>query len=341
MSANVSTATKNLSKTAAFVMPVFLDNGVQSVKWLNEAVDSVKAQTDPDWKLVMVNDQSPSPNTAAELKRLQDSDGRIHVITSKANNGAGMARNMGVQWAYDNGFPYILFLDYDDVAHPKRVETIKRIMASDPSVGVVYSTIIVIDENSREVPEDKLSGSIQEILECNRTKPPQGETAWIDIGTVTGYANQTSSTTVRTDVAFKHPFPDERAIEDAHAWFRYGAEGKKFVYTADIPALYRIPQSVSDSAMRDRMGGVDIYYAKQCDIERDGFERAIDIAIAKGNIEAKDRKRLMTGYHVRMAESMRRVNQPNLLQREIERARKISPRHAREWINFHGYDWAT
>ncbi|HEX9153666.1 MAG TPA: glycosyltransferase, partial [Candidatus Saccharimonadales bacterium] len=227
-------------ETGVFVMPVFLDKGEQSVTWLNGAINSILAQTSPDWRLVIVEDASPLPSIESVLKDVASRDNRIHIIRSKTNQGPGTARNIGISWAYENNFPIVLFLDYDDIAHPDRLRVVQEIMANDPAIGVVYSTFQVIDENDRELSWDELSAPIQEILECNRSNPPQGETAWISIGTVTGYANLTSSTAARTEIARKHPFFACGVSEDAHAWLRYAAEGKKFVYEGSIPTLYRI-----------------------------------------------------------------------------------------------------
>ncbi|HEU4914300.1 MAG TPA: glycosyltransferase family 2 protein [Candidatus Saccharimonadales bacterium] len=336
----VSLMVNESTTIVTFVMPVFLDKGEQSIVWLDKTVDSVLAQTDPNWQLIMVNDCSPYPKTAAELERLSAKDSRIHAINLPANQGPGGTRNAGINWARDHGSEYIAFLDADDICHPRRAEVIRSIMDHDPSVGVVYSTFIVIDENDNKVAWGKLSGPIQEILECNQNNPPQGETAWIDIGTMTGYANLTSSTAVRVGIAIKHPFADVITGEDAHAWLRYAGEGKKFVYTPDIPTLYRIPQKAGHSAMRDRVGGIEVFYTGQCKVGRDGFETAFNVAVANGKVKPQEKERLLARYHVRTAETMRQADQLHLAKNEIKRAREISPQFAKEWIDFLGYDWA-
>lgn len=330
--------TKN--SPATFVMPVYLDAGERALRWLEETVRSVLAQTDPHWYLVMVNDQSPFPRTAALLERLSTQDERIKVVTLPTNRGAAVARNAGVAWAAENGSPIVLYLDADDIAHPKRLETVRRIMMDDPDASVVYSTFQVIDEHDAEVPFDKLSEPIQEILECNRLNPPQGDRAWIDIGTVTGYANLTSSTAVRTDLASRYPFPDVRAAEDTNAWILYGAAGR-FVYTPDVPTRYRIPQDAAASSMRERLGGEHEYFSQQCESVRESFGKAIDIAVARGTVDPAEKERLLAGYHVRTAHTMHAAGYEDLAKQELQRAEQASPDHTKKWVQFHNYDWAA
>lgn len=330
--------TKN--SPATFVMPVYLDGGERALRWLEEAVQSVLDQTDPRWYLVMVNDQSPFSGTAELLERLSSQDRRIKVVTLPANRGAAVVRNTGVAWAAKNDSPIVLYLDADDIAHPRRLETVRRIMIDDPDASVVYSTFQVIDEHDAEVPFDKLSEPIQEILECNRLNPPQGDTAWIDIGTVTGYANLTSSTAVRTELAGQYPFPDVRAAEDTNAWILYGAAGK-FVYTPDVPTRYRIPQDAAASSMRERLGGEHEYFSQQCESVRESFAKAINIAIVRGTVGPAEKGRLLAGYHVRTAHTMYAAGYTDLAKQELERAEQASPDHTKKWIQFHAYDWAA
>ncbi len=47
-------------KTAAFIMPVKLNGGEVDLRHFRESVDSIKAQTDKDWILIMVDDYSES-----------------------------------------------------------------------------------------------------------------------------------------------------------------------------------------------------------------------------------------------------------------------------------------
>lgn len=328
---------------ATFVMPHYLtDNDIQK-KYLDETLDTIFAQTDKNWQLVIVDDLSPCKEAVEYLDKVKaKAPEKIHLIKKQTNDGPGYCRNVGIKWAYENDSPIVLFLDADDLADPKRLEVARRIMSDDPLASVVYSTFQVIDENSKVVEWDKLSGSIQEIIEGHHGNPPQGFNAWIDIGTEKGYTNLTSITNVRTEVAYKYPFPPEKVSEDSHAWMRYSAGGGKFVYTGETPALYRIPQNTAGSASRSREGGRDAFYVTKCRVDFDGFSRAIEIAITNGKIKVEERDELLIKFHLKLGETMRRESQMELAHGQVKTASKINLDITKKWIDKMGFSaWAT
>jgi glycosyltransferase involved in cell wall biosynthesis len=322
---------------AAFVMPVFMKEGEDSIRWLNEAIESVIAQTDPNWKLVLVEDASPVKNIDAIVENVQKKDNRIHVIRSAKNQGAGQSRNRGIEWARDNNCDTILFLDQDDRAHPKRLATVREIMAKNKSADLVYSTFKIIEENSQPVAG---VGYIQSILDKLNDKPLEGPNVWIDIGVSTGYINLTSSTAVKTKLAFEYPFPDVSVSEDYHTWLRYSAGGANFVYTDKIPADYRIPQNVEGSSSRVREGGAEAFDTKKCRMDQDGFYEAIDISIRRGEIDPSEKDKLIARFHVKQSEFVYGMGHDKLVRQELEKAFKVSPKYAEDWIRHNGYTWA-
>ncbi len=85
--------------------------------YLPACLDSVLAQTFPDWEVICVNDGSPD-NCGAILAEYAQKDSRIKVITQE-NQGLSMARNNGLKQAVGE---YILFLDSDDFIHPQLLD---------------------------------------------------------------------------------------------------------------------------------------------------------------------------------------------------------------------------
>jgi len=329
---------------ATFIMPHYLvDNGVCK-KYLEETLETIFKQTDKNWQLVIIEDLSPSKEAIANLENIQamaPKGNKVIILKKTTNDGPGYCRNLGIEWAYNNNSPIVLFNDADDLSHPRRLELARKIMVEDPLASVVYSTFKVIDENSKEVPWDKLSGSIQEIIEGHHGNPPQGFNAWIEIGTEKGYTNLTSATVVRTDVAYKFPFPPEKVSEDSNAWMRYSAGGGKFVYCGDIPTLYRIPQNTAGSASRSREGGREAFYKTKCRVDTDGFVRAVEIAITNGKIQVEQRNELMVKFHLKLGETMRRENAMELAYNEVRSASKYSLEYTNKWIEKMGFQaWA-
>src|SRR5665213_1530574 len=89
--------------------------------FLNEAVDSVLAQTYTNWECIIVNDGS-TDNTESVALTCAEKDNRIKYIR-KENVGLSSARNKGLDEATGD---YIQFLDSDDMITSDKFETSLR-----------------------------------------------------------------------------------------------------------------------------------------------------------------------------------------------------------------------
>lgn len=78
-------------------------------QYLRDCLDSVLAQTCPDWEAICVNDGSTDKSLVI-LEEYAANDARIKVVT-QANAGTATARNTGMKEASSD---YIFFLDSDD-----------------------------------------------------------------------------------------------------------------------------------------------------------------------------------------------------------------------------------
>jgi glycosyltransferase involved in cell wall biosynthesis len=310
---------------AAFIMPHWADNGSLSRKHLDNAIEGIFNQTDGNNNLVIIDDFSPSGEVRQYLKKLGKTyPGKINVILENSNQGPGFCRNIGIQWALNQGSPFVLFNDADDISHPRRVEQVRQAFVEDPEVTVVYTTFAVIDENSRKFPEEKLSPSIVEILEGHRNGPPQGKNVWIDIGTKTGYINLTSATAAHTRLASRFPFPRERVSEDWHTWVRYSAAGGKFRYLPGIPTSYRIPMHSAGSATRSRIGGKNNFYRLMTKNSTDGFKQALAIALENKTLQSQQTPELMVRFYIKLAETMAREHMYQIAMEQVSLAAAIS-----------------
>ncbi|MFL6145119.1 MAG: glycosyltransferase family 2 protein [Labedaea sp.] len=297
---------------ATFVMPYYGD-GTASCRYLQESIDSIHAQTDQEWRLVIVDDGSPrNPERIRELPYRHHN--RVFLLQQAENRGQGFCRNIGVRWAAEHGSGFVLFQDADDLAHPRRLELSRKLLAKHPEVDFVYSTFSVVDEIGQPVPEEQLTPSIREILDSHRRSPVSGPNAWIRIGTDTGYTTLTSTVAVRTHLALEQPFPHVRSSEDSHTWLRMSAAGGSFAYLPAIPSRYRIPQDVAGSSDRSRIG--PDYYRKKAEVDTDGFVIAIAIALDRATIAPSDVPDLKAAFLRRLAHTMRREGQHGLA-REI------------------------
>lgn len=313
----------------AIILPHFSSPQNPGLENLRKTITSITNQSDNRWKLIIVDDASTLHEAIEYLQNLQAQFSEsISIIYNDCNSGPGYCRNLGIHWAHKNKYPISMFIDSDDICHIDRVKVTRRIFSENKMASVVYSTFRVIDEHDLVVPEEKLSPSIREILASHKNTPPQGKNAWIDIGTKMGYTNLTSATSVKTEIAFKYPFPPERVSEDAHTWFRYSAGGQDFVYTDEIPTLYRIPSDTAGSTSRTREGGKHSFYKKMSEVDESGFREAIDLAIKNKKITNSQIHDLLIGYYLKQCETMILENEIEIALDQFNSAARISEERA-------------
>jgi hypothetical protein len=285
-------------------MPHYSDNPMAE-RYLELALDGLEAQTDPRWRLVIVDDASPDADSRRRVQKLVAGMGRRAVLFQQpANCGQGLCRNVGVRWAAAQGAPFVLFNDADDVSHPRRLEVTRELFDEQPDTGFVYSTFAVVDEHDRPVPREALTSSVAEILDSHRT-PVEGPHGWIRIGTETGYTSLTSTVAVRTDLALRHPFP-ARGSEDAHTWLRISAM-TSMRFAPSIPSKYRIPQHVDGSADRTRMGAE--FYRRKAELDLEGFLLAASAAVEQGAVDPAELPPLRQRFVERLAATLRAERQ--------------------------------
>ena len=86
---------------------------------LKDCLDSVRGQSFRDMEIICVDDGS-TDNSPRILSEYAAADGRVRAIT-KANGGAGSARNRGIDEAKGE---YLAFIDADDFWKPELLETV-------------------------------------------------------------------------------------------------------------------------------------------------------------------------------------------------------------------------
>lgn len=289
-----------MSDTAAFVMPVKISGNERELRFLYEAIDSIKRQTDEDWILIIVDDFSDDENVSNALEQIKnDLKDKADVIRLAQNVGAGQARNVGVRRAAELGVPFILYNDSDDISHPRRLELCRKAFA-DETVNVVYMSFDIIDENGAVRSPEGVNMSVWEILDGHKQDIVEGEDAWRQIATRKKYTNQTSSTAVKTSIAVEAPFPKRSVSEDSHTWFRYGAYPGKFVFVPEIKNCYRICR---DQASRSRSANAD-FYEQMATVDRDGFEQAMKLAEHFGRLKPEEEDGIRRAFFVRLALSL-------------------------------------
>lgn len=103
--------------------------------YLQEAIDSVLAQTYANWEVILVDDKSTDESAAIYGKYAADS--RFKVYYNEVNRGCGYTKRRCAELATGE---LCGFLDPDDALLPEALETMVRAHAGHPECSLIYST---------------------------------------------------------------------------------------------------------------------------------------------------------------------------------------------------------
>src|SRR5678815_1955714 len=121
------------SKPLVSVVAIFLN----AEQFIQEAIESVFAQTYDNWELLLVDDGSSDASTAVARRYAEQYPERVCYLEhpGRQNRGASASRNLGIRHAEGE---YIALLDVDDVWLPHKLEQQVAIMESQPEAAMVY-----------------------------------------------------------------------------------------------------------------------------------------------------------------------------------------------------------
>jgi glycosyltransferase involved in cell wall biosynthesis len=123
-----------MTPKVSVVMAVYNAEG-----FLQEAVDSVLAQTFEDFEFIIINDGS-TDHSLAMLQRYTDP--RIRIVDQE-NHGLVASLNKGIEAAKGT---YIARMDADDRCEPDRFELQVRTLDRNPDVALIGGAIATMDE---------------------------------------------------------------------------------------------------------------------------------------------------------------------------------------------------
>jgi glycosyltransferase involved in cell wall biosynthesis len=126
---------------------------------IKRAIDSLLAQTYPDWELIIVDDGSRD-DTFTVIKDIVASDPRIRYHYSD-NQGQSAARNLGFSMTT---MRYVTFLDSDDEYLPDHLQKRFDILSYEPAIELLHGGVEVVGE-AMVVDKNDLSKQIS-LSEC-------------------------------------------------------------------------------------------------------------------------------------------------------------------------------
>ena len=124
------------------IMPVY--NAPE--RWLRRAIDSVLAQSYPDWQLCIADDASTDVHVRGVLEEYATRDPRITPVFRERNGHISEASNSALAAATGE---FVALLDHDDEIAPHALYLIAEEVNARPDVDLIYSDEDKIDESGR------------------------------------------------------------------------------------------------------------------------------------------------------------------------------------------------
>lgn len=106
------------------------------IEFLRACIDSVLAQSYPNWQLCVADDASPDSRVRECLSEYQSQDQRIQMVFRSENGHISVTTNSALELARGD---YIAFLDHDDTLAPHALQRVCQGIAKSPEAQLIYS----------------------------------------------------------------------------------------------------------------------------------------------------------------------------------------------------------
>lgn len=111
----------------SIIIPIY-----NCAKYLPACVAAIRAQTYTDWELILSDDGSTDGGYEL-MQKFAEEDSRIKVLHSEKSQGAGPARNSGIDAATGD---FLMFIDADDVTEPDMLEKLEAAISDGFDVAI-------------------------------------------------------------------------------------------------------------------------------------------------------------------------------------------------------------
>ena len=200
----------------SIIIPVY-----NSSKYLARCLNSVLGQSFCDLEVILVDDGS-TDDSGLICDQYALKDKRVRVVHQQ-NQGQSAARNHGVNIAFGE---WIMFVDSDDMVHPKIVERLYQAVLSYPNIGMAVCRRI----EDAEVPKSFFTN-----ITAETSVVSSSESTSLNFYKDGQYYWTIWAKLIRKDIILKHPFTVGKYYED-------NAVVCKWIYTAKKIAV--VPQEL-------------------------------------------------------------------------------------------------
>ncbi len=161
-----------MNRDSASAEPLFtiLCAAYNAADTVGRTIDSVLAQDERDWRLIVIDDGS-TDDTAAIARGAAGGDPRVEVVT-QANGGCGAARNTGAALSRSE---FLCILDADDAYLPQYLSSMRRLIERYPGRDLYSCNGIFVLPRGLRVPVRKgsawqreLEVTAQDMIDENR-----------------------------------------------------------------------------------------------------------------------------------------------------------------------------
>jgi rhamnosyltransferase len=126
--------------------------------YLEEQLDSLLAQSETQWTLIIRDDHSVDA-TSAIIREFSDKDKRIQWLQNRANVSGSALGNFSVllSAAYDAGAEYVFCCDQDDVWEPEKLKVmmagLQELEGESRAPSLLHHDLVVVNESLEPITD--------------------------------------------------------------------------------------------------------------------------------------------------------------------------------------------
>ena len=117
------------------------------VKWIKEAIKSIKGQIYTNWELCIADDASTNTELVKYLKDISK-DSRIKIVFREKNGHISEASNSALKLATGE---FIALMDNDDIIHPHALAEVVKLLNKKKDTDLIYSDEDKLDTKGERV----------------------------------------------------------------------------------------------------------------------------------------------------------------------------------------------
>lgn len=213
------------------------------VSFLKESVASVLAQSDPNWRLQVVDDGYPDDSLPEWFSELNDS--RISYLRNPQNLGANGNFQKCLSLLSSE---YCLVMGADDILDPDFIAVIKSAILKYPDAVMIHPGVKIIDEHNNEIStrSDRIKAKIRNTHESSQELFGESLATSLMNGNWMYFPAITWQTRIIQDIGFR---PGFNVCQDLGLAMDVIMQGGKMVLINDEIFRYR-RHTASDSTIK-------------------------------------------------------------------------------------------